>query len=36
MLLAGMFAFDIIDHISGGTLGLSTPWYTSKTKVYEP
>ncbi|KAJ1489544.1 hypothetical protein T484DRAFT_1937083 [Baffinella frigidus] len=30
MLLAGMFAFDIIDHISGGTLGLSTPWWVEQ------
>jgi len=30
MILAGMFAFDIIDHISGGTMGLSTPWWVEK------
>ncbi|EKX53681.1 hypothetical protein GUITHDRAFT_91880 [Guillardia theta CCMP2712] len=30
MMLAGIFAFDVIDHISGGTLGLSTPWWVEQ------
>jgi hypothetical protein len=25
-----MFSFDIIDRISGGTLGLSTPWWVEQ------
>mmetsp|Transcript_10807 Transcript_10807/g.26463 ORF Transcript_10807/g.26463 Transcript_10807/m.26463 type:complete len:893 (+) Transcript_10807:104-2782(+) len=30
LMLAGMFSFDIIDRISGGTLGLSTPWWVEQ------
>ena len=30
VILAGMFSFDIIDRISGGTLGLSTPWWVEQ------
>lgn len=30
IILAGMFAFDIIDHLGGGPMGLSTPEWLEK------
>jgi hypothetical protein len=30
IILGGMFSFDIIDRISGGTLGLTTPWWVEQ------
>jgi hypothetical protein len=30
IILGGMFSFDIIDRISGGTMGLSTPWWVEQ------